>query len=193
MKMKCSFSPLGPGSSAICCLVLSWSEPKVSGSVFPSRMPCSWGDGVGGGPVFPGSPALSAPARPTVQCLKPGSRDRQPGPLAMTLKFSWPRLGAEKGARNSWTGRQKQTQRKGPSKAAREKMENHKDRSETAGQEGGSWSGAGRWSGRNPRAEKDPEGPRRRPGAPPSHLYREVPAPVSGPSSKLPFTTPRSP
>lgn len=30
----------------------------------------------------------------------------------MTLKFSWPGLRTEKGARDSWIGRQKQTQRK---------------------------------------------------------------------------------
>ena len=53
-------------------------------------------------------------------------------------------------------------------------MENHKERSEASGHESGSWSAARRWRGRNPRAEKDPEGPRRRPGASSSHLDREV-------------------
>ena len=45
----------------------------------------------------------------------------------------------------------------------------------------------GRWRGRNPRAEKDLEEARRRPGTPPSHLYREVTDPVSGPSFQTAF------
>ena len=83
IKMKWSFTPLEPGSSAICCLVHTEREPKVSGSVFLSLTPSSWGDGVGKGNIARIFSSLSS----SQACSDP-SETRKPTPTAASRGHS---------------------------------------------------------------------------------------------------------